>query len=309
MIPFVKMNERQKSDLESELKECNRVLASYHEIFKTSNGIKKQSRFEFFKIILSKNPGEGVELGGGVTISPEDSKKIARIKEIEWQLIQGFSRMISKIARKWAEKEYHGFDFDDLEGEALSAAVHSTIYFGKEQRYSTFIYHCVNRRLARFCSGSEGLAGVSRDVLKTKKEYQALRLEEGSTFDGTVQKMGLSDREIRRLIFSLNRVHQSCDEKGCEFLVADDAQNSGPNEVPFLAGILDSLELTDIERAVLDGFMNSPTGTLGLGSVARTLVNPKTNKPYTRMSFTYAWQRVKKKIQEACGRPTFDRAA
>jgi hypothetical protein len=55
------------------------------------------------------------------------------------------------------------------------------------------------------------------------------------------------------------------------------------------------MNLTDLEKAVLEGFMQS-SSKLGINSVAKNVVNPKTGKPFSRMAVTYSWRRVKEKI-------------
>jgi hypothetical protein len=309
-IPFVSLSEAEKFRLEHSLRERNRLLAHYHDLFKAASGLQKHKRCEFFKTVSGHN-GSSLSIGG-VDIPAEDVSKISEIKEIEWRLICGFSKLITKLAHKWhGATEDASIGMDDLEGEALQAAVYSAIHFTKEERYSTFLYHCVNRHMAKLCCRAGSLSGVSRGCAKTKRKFQKLIMEEGATFDSVVDKMGLSERQARRLQFSLTKVRTASDspEDSREITAVDkQAVPSEKYETSLLESLIPTLELSDLEKAVLEGFMKSPTGRLGIGSVSKNLINPKTNKPYTRMSFTLAWQRVKKKIADAYG-TLADRAA
>ena len=59
---------------------------------------------------------------------------------------------------------------------------------------------------------------------------------------------------------------------------------------------LDSIEMSQLEKAVLDGFLQSSKG-MGLNSISKNIINPKTGKPFTRMAASLAWKRVKEKIK------------
>jgi DNA-directed RNA polymerase specialized sigma subunit len=311
MIPFVGLSEEKKLELERSLRERNLILARYHGFFTSAAGVEDHKRRDFFNMIVESGPGD-IELSG-VRIPASDVAKICEIKDIEWRLIQGFSKLISKMARKWHDSTNDlSLDVEDLESEAFQAAVYSVLHFTKEERYSTFLYHCVNRHISKICSKSGGLSGISRECSKRRRRCQKLLLEEGATFDSVVGEMGLSDRQIRRLHFSLTKVRAASDlsDEQKELVAVDN--HPGPSEkyeVSLLEKIVPNLDLNELEKAVLDGFMNSPSGSLGIGSLSKNLINPKTNKPYTRMSFTYAWKRVKKKIADACGQGLLENAA
>jgi ribosome maturation protein Sdo1 len=55
-------------------------------------------------------------------------------------------------------------------------------------------------------------------------------------------------------------------------------------------------EFTDLENAVLDGFISS-SGRMGISSISKNIINPKTGKPYTRMAASLAWKKIKNKIK------------
>ena len=295
-IPFVSLSEEEKLGLERSLRERNCLLAHYHELFKAANNLHKHKKCEFFNMVLDSN-GASLSLNG-VNIPSEDVAKMSEIKDIEWKLICGFSKLITKVAHKWqGAADDASIGVEDLEGEALQTAVYSAIHFTKEERYSTFLYHCVNRHMAKLCSRTGSLSGVSRGCAKTRRKYQRLLMEEGATFDSVVVKMGLSEQQIRRLQFSLTKVRTASDvtEGEKELTVVDNqVAPSEKYETSVLDSLIPKLELSELERAVLEGFMKSPTSRLGIGSISKNLINPKTNKPYTRMAFTLAWQRVKK---------------
>lgn len=305
MVPFVELSDAEKKALEQDLRECNTLLAHYHEDYNSSNDQCKRN--DFFKLFVSAyKQGQGMTVGG-VEIPPSDAAKIMHIKSLEWSLMCAFSRLINKLAYKWSRRTSDNcLGPEDMQGEAFEAAIYSVIHFTEENRYSTFLHHCVNRHLAKVCNRTNGLSKLSSSAVKIKHEYQRLAKDEGATFDGVVQKMKLTQKQARTLRASLVSLKNSSSASGeeREFVVVDNTMNPEHHvgNASSIAEALANLELTDLERAVLEGFINSPTNSLGIGSLSKNLINPKTNKPYSRMSFTYAWQRVKKKIADAYSR-------
>lgn len=304
-VPFVELSDEDKIKIELELCGCNSVLAKHHDSYKSNNGLVRHKKSDFFKLVMDRyRPGQGVQLNG-MSIPADDVVKIARIKEMQWEMICAFSRLIKKLAGRWARKTTDRcLGLEDLESEAMEAAVHASLYFNGEKRFSTFLHHCVSRRLSKVCNRTTGLSGLSRKAVRLKQEYNRLKNEEGATFDSVVHKMGLNEKEVRQLRSSLCILNTESDvvDEG-EFVVIDNSAGIsdyiGDSSITELASKLD---LTDLEKAVLEGFMNSSTSRLGIGSLSKGLINPKTNKPYSRMSFTFAWKRIKKKIADAYGR-------
>jgi hypothetical protein len=99
---------------------------------------------------------------------------------------------------------------------------------------------------------------------------------------------------------ALCEVHNmsSIEKNESELCIVDDSEASAEAPDKSILNIAHNLDLSDLERAVLEGFLSSKT-KLGLNELSKNLVNPKTQKPYSRMAFTLAWRRIKEKIQQA----------
>jgi hypothetical protein len=65
--------------------------------------------------------------------------------------------------------------------------------------------------------------------------------------------------------------------------------------------VVRSLSLSQIERLAVNAVMSSPLGALGLAKGCKELINPVTNRLYTRAAVSAAWLRAKKKIGDAIG--------
>ena len=79
---------------------------------------------------------------------------------------------------------------------------------------------------------------------------------------------------------------------GGSFTIHQDEKVKNENQIN-----IDFSEFSELEKAVLEGFMNS-SNNLGISIVAKNLINPRTGKPYSRMACTYAWKRIKEKIKK-----------
>jgi len=72
-------------------------------------------------------------------------------------------------------------------------------------------------------------------------------------------------------------------------------------EVPFnLAECMNGVDFSLFEQQVIDRFLKD--GSSGwMTRLAAATINPETGKPYTKMSVSYAWKRIIRKLQERCG--------
>ena len=305
-VPYRPLSKERKAELESVLKESNRLLEDYHTQMKQNNGLKRHERTKFLAEIHKSFAGCDL-LIENVVIPKKDVEIILRSKLLEWELLCGFSRQIQSLAKKWsARSSDSSISIDDFMSEAFHVAFKAIAHFSEEGAcFSTYLYSCVNKRLAFFCAKNCGLSGVSNRSLALKRQYSVLAAEEGATFDSIVSKMDISEKKVRMLrSVLLGNVQNatSLEKDASELALVDDC----PMDTENLSGTLKSLEsvvsnagLTELEQKVLEGFMDSSTSRLGIGSFTKKLINPKTNKPYSRMTFTYAWRRVKEKLADA----------
>ena len=289
LVPHVPVGESRKAEIEDILRTGNRLLKRHHEAMKRASGLKKHSRVAFLKMVSeSFRPGEDVAVGG-IVVPAADAESILSVGKVEWELLGSFSSMITQIVRRWSRGRDVCLSYDDLTGEAYVAAKLATIHFIDENvRFCTFLHGCVSRHLSKICGQTNSLSALSPSVVRLRLKCRKLMSREGANFDSVVKEMRLSKFELSRLRAAM------CEVRGSSF--DDSASNL---DDPFVeSGLLEKvgkIEFSDLERAVLEGFLGD-----GLGSVAKKLVNPATQKPYSRMAFTFAFRRVKEKIAEVC---------
>ncbi|NBT57394.1 hypothetical protein EBT16_01275 [bacterium] len=284
-IPYVPVSEERKTELEKGLRHANLLVQEYAR--------KSGVDCDFFREQVLSN---------AVEVAPHDAETIRSAKEMEWEILCAFSNLIAKIVNRWASKTCDSsLSPEDLANEALARAVKAVRGFTQDGiKFCTFLHVCVNRRLSELCVKSGSVSRIPRSVARMKMQYMTLANEEGATFDSVVQKMGLSQKRVAELIFALKGVSGEPDDAH-NMRVVDESDHSKEDldaEKTGIMSILGNLELSELEKAVLEGFLRSE-GKMGLSEFSKKLINPNTKKPYSRMAFSLAWARVKEKIAKA----------
>jgi DNA-directed RNA polymerase specialized sigma24 family protein len=284
-IPYVPVSEERKAELEKSLRHANLLVQEHAR--------KSGVDCDFFREQVLSN---------SVEVSPQDAETIRVAKEMEWEILCAFSNLIAKVVNRWAAKTCDSsLSHEDLANEALARAVKAVRGFTQDGiKFCTFLHICVNRRLSELCVKSGTVSRIPRSVARMKMQYMTLANEEGSTFDSVVQKMGLSQKRVAELIFALKGVSGDLDYDRDMRIVdeSDELREDLDGDKPGIMSVLGSLELSELEKAVLEGFLRSE-GKMGLSEVSKKLINPNTKKPYSRMAFSLAWARVKEKIVKA----------
>ena len=288
-LPNVRIPERRKLELEEELRACNALL---HETCPESS-----SKSQFLSCLYSRFSGSDVEVDG-VVVDASTAKRLLSIKEMEWEILCGFSGMIKKAAFKFSGiSDDCSLSYEDCESEAIRTVINALPHFTRGSvRLSTFLHVCMQRHLSRTLAQ---YAGTPDSVLKIRKRYESLISEEGANFSSVVERMGLDEDQVERLVDSLKKVKNgtTLDRPESEFAVVEDGCRA---EGDILKAAREA-DLSELERAVLDGFLTGGDG-LGLSELSKNLINPKTKKPYSRMAFSLAWKRAREKIAAVYGK-------
>jgi len=329
MIPYVPINENRREELQIDLSNCNKTLKKYYKQvahrkgsrgFVTSNN-ESINRPKYYKQILGAYrscPTADINLHG-VLIPNCDVRAIVFLEDIRWEILTSISGMLTGLANKKNKSKSlcdSALSFEDLESEAFKSALSSIHSYAKEKIcFSTYFYVCANRHISSLCSRSNSMSKLSKKSIKLKRRYIEVQksLGRNSNFEEVVELMNLKENEIELLRSTLNCFVSHHDEKTTmskHYAGVDGAKHyssSGKrggdlilsSNNTFVESLDDKeiggMNLTDLEKAVLEGFMQS-SSKLGINSVAKNVVNPKTGKPFSRMAVTYAWRRVKEKI-------------
>lgn len=281
-IPYKEISEEEKIRMEDELRSCNRILEHHHNVAR--KGGFSGSRRSFFSI-LCKQP-ENHE------IPPEDLQKIRSLKSLEWDFLCAYSKMILKSAKKRKKSLDSSFSEDDICAVALEGFLNAFCCFTKEDvRFSTYLVKCVSRHMSDFVS-SANMLKIPLDILKLKAAVLGRMREDQITFDSALDMMMVPEETRRKLAFSMcdiKNVHRCADPP-----IYEEEEKSG-----FSLDSLSGLELCmgDLERLVFGEFMRLGAD-MNLAEISRRTINPKTGRPYSKMSMCHAWKKVRMKISE-----------
>lgn len=328
------MSKERNAFIQSKLSESNKILENYYSKVSgcTKTGLRLVGDKKFNKMTLvnkiveenKKQPNSSVFVAN-ITIEKEDVEKIVFAKSLEGEVISSFSRMFYKIASKWTRINNDVcLSVEDLESEAIQAALVAMYgYTDTDYAISTYLYKCVSNKIRNVCNSTNQLSNLGSNAISIKRKYEEAKakFEGNKNFDEIVQSLDLTEKEMKILKSTFSKVLNCSDLSGEDKVNPLDYTSIGKKfsgicgEVEYscvsngnnftIRNIesndksisLNLEEFTELEKIVLEGFMTS-NNNLGIGSLAKKLVNPKTGKPYSRMAITYAWRRVKDKIKK-----------
>lgn len=325
-----KISEDRLVFIQKQLANSNNLLESYHSKIVTDCGRlgfrivgtdKKLNKIDFVNFICSKPITSDIVIAN-VVINKQDAQIIANSKEYESEILLGFMNMFSKIAIKWSSFTSDVcLSKEDLEGEAIQAAMLAIYnYTDTETSISTYLYRCVTNKIRNIFNKVNPLSDFGSNAIEIRKKFEEAKnkMHQSYTYDEIIQSLNFTNKEIQILqsmsatvsgqydsekekssndYTSLGRkfsgidgsIAYSCSSNGSSFTIHSE-ENENSVEI-------DMAEFSELEKVVLEGFMNSKNN-LGISHFAKNLINPKTNKPYSRMAITYAWRRVKDKIKK-----------
>ncbi len=327
---YSEITDVRRKELQGSLAESNKILRKYYKQIAVSKGRRgfethdgnNINRPKFYKQILelSKiNPHSDLVIHGA-TIPCAEVEKITNLENIKWEIVTSISNMIYSIVNKKINKiRDRSLSFEDLESEGFKSVLSSIYSYSDDQIcFSTYFYTCVNREINNLCNRSNPMSKLSKKSIALKKKFAEAKKSLGTyaSFDEIVSVMGIKQAEVELLKNSMNTLtlseesmvfskHHCGLDGGKQYFASGSSRgnlvlscsNNNFDDSLSAGDEIGRLDLTPLEKAVLDGVMQS-TSKLGINSVAKNLINPKTGKPFSRMAITYAWRRVKSKINK-----------
>lgn len=278
------MGDSRLRDVESLLARCSGVLGGYM----GASGLK--SRLKFFMELMSRHrPGSGCAIGSA-RVSAYDAALMLEVKDVECELLGHFSKMIQQAVARRARA--HGKDADSLHAAAYETFFMAMLNYNGSVRFSTYLHKCLRSNLNRSCDKDSVVRVPSR--VRSLSMRVVGRMGEGSTFDEALE--GMEEADIRRVIASMRLVSTATDLEVDE---SELATVEGGESLAWVGRALEGVEFTRLERAALRGFMDAPSGEMGLSSALKGLINPNTGREYSRAAISAAWAQARKKIRRA----------
>lgn len=313
-IPTHKATEAEKDEQDKIMRRGNKVFHQYHERVKArvqGTGDGRYSRIRFRKELYDahKSNPKRIEVRG-IVISQSDFSIINKIKEVEFQVLSTYSRLIFKIAKKWSVIDSN-MSFEDYYNEAVSATIKAMWGFVKENiKFVTYLHWALHRHMLNFTNENKPMSAWTQENKKLYGDFEQIRRENGMDigFDEIVKLMGLSEKEVGDLRSMLTKVINQV-----EFSKGLSVESEMPNSLGIYSAEqkevkpvldFDQMEairrtpMTDWERQVLDAYLQGGRGWAS--DVARNNVNPETGQPYSRRAPKIALDRVLARIKENC---------
>lgn len=270
-------------------------------------------------------------------VDSDTVSKILAVRAIEYEIMCSYSRLFSKWANGWCENTSVSVSFDDLYDECIGAAMNSVVaYTDPAIKFSTYVSVAVKRQLSRTVLSANPLSTPSPEAIDVINRYYETRrkLNRKASYDDIVDAMKLDANElcllksmmvtvINQSALEVNEQNDHEDRIGNDYAALGNVHCGLDGAVswnrvgagstssykerttldPDMVAAIENANLTELERAVLEGFVanghQSDHRNQGIGDAVKDIVNPKTGKPYSRMMRTFALRNAKKKIQAA----------
>lgn len=273
--------------IEKALAASSRLVGQY----KMSSGLCDSIAF-FAAFMKAYREGANVFVGEAL-IPAEHASVMIGVKDIESELLSGFSLMIQKATVSCGRS--YGRDPEDLQAEAYQAFFRAMINYSGETMFSTYLWYSLTRNLSRACL-DKGELKVPRDVRKIAMRVVNAMNAHSMTFDDAVAAEGVPDGCVSKVVSAMSRVHSTTELeiRPSDLATCEDSESFG-----WVSNAVEVAGLGRLERAVLAAFMSSPSHSLGLTEGCRDMINPDTGKPYSRAALSAAWKQAKKKIARA----------
>ena len=327
-IPYVKLTGDQKENALQILGRGNVLLKKWAVYYPA----KKYRQFRNAVMSGNKNPDNKI---------PEDKHReflveiplILAIRKrydfldnrsTEEAILQGYSAMAKKHARKWANGIPAGYEstlsFKDYLQEAYMQVIEAMYSWLPEHKVDigTYIFWTLKNRMSNVANQQGNTFRLTNDDLKLVSRYEKAKREmsvrDRVSFDEIVEQLQLTKEEGKALSGLLAQVYSES-----RILKSEDSEESDSDndytgyrtdisrvtdtdkfiQEQHVADTLRRAGLNDIEKEIITVAMNPYRGWQT--EFAKNHVNPGTNKPYSRMRVTQILQIAQGKVQRAMG--------
>ena len=238
---------------------------------------------------------------------------ILSVRKYEWDILCSISNMIIDLVNKWVAKGLPIILSDeDLYSEAVAAAVNSIYYYNKKNvRFITFAHHSINNAISRAINTSGHFAKVGRNTRKLMVRVDELKQKTNGpiTADEIAIKLNLTKRQRKTVdalsISVFNESGLSDNKKGADGKLNDYTALAKREKRDCLEKdqleAIEKVALTPFEKEVLSAYVAAPINGWRT-AIAKKHINPKTGKPFSRMTPILALKRIRKKVARIYGK-------
>jgi len=302
------------------------VRTAYKKMIGNEPSRKKRlfrSQFHYRKCLLDRL-GTGIKSIDfcGFTFTECDVEAIKMVEDAKFRIASGYVNLASKIINRLYKSDFvteNAFPKEDAVSESVIAMMKAVTSFDRSDiEVSTYVGTLVRTELFKKVKHTV----YGRKGVLVERYYKAKFENPHLSFDELVCNMELSDKSIAILIQRLKTVctesdlcpqavsgeeHPTIDIVSQEFrnikgeITSGNFINDEGVEIDVRVAIQNA-DLNSLQLAVIQGVMSSTSNGYhnGTCSIGTTMINPNTNKPYTRAACTQAMMAAKKKILKSC---------
>jgi hypothetical protein len=238
-------------------------------------------------------------------------------RTIEWAMLCGFSALARKHARRWHAHENHstGMLLEDYENESYLTILDCIYaYSDPSIKFSSFAWRALRNKLIGVTNKNTLFCPLSKEDVNLLQSYDKTKLDLNGpcNFDQVVTKMGLDAEQRQQLILATTRMilesqmllpDKGSQENNEDYTAKRLGIDSCADKKLFVLEIKEAIiraKLTDFEKQVLEASFDASYGWVA--EFARTNINPKTNRPYSRMWIGVVlndiYSKIRKQLEE-----------
>lgn len=338
VIPQKSLNKTHRAQCYAIMRRGNPVLHEWHSLVAIARDLGREYTRSDFRIELFQHlnggcrvvllPLPGTTYAGNprtIRIPASDVQLMCAVRDIQDTMLQGYSKMVSKIARSWSERNGNSEfpSFWDFYGEATLTMMDAIYGFTKKgTQFSTFAWSAINNRMINVWNEANPLSCWTGRDRKLREALSDARLQINGpcNFQDLLDHMGINESERIALERTFPHIvwassitkDGSCPNReeiqdytaqGVDIRCVSIGLPKDPEELhrkltPTQTQIIETLQLTEFEWAVLEASYED--GKRGWQTrVAKRNINPITEKPYSRRAIWIILKRIKERLQQA----------
>jgi DNA-directed RNA polymerase specialized sigma subunit len=324
-IDHIDLSDKEKTECKEIMCDGNSRFIYWHDKIKKEyekrTGKKHFSRSKFRGQLLNKLSKEGVkEISAlGVVIPKEDIEKILKVKSIEVKILQGHSKLMHKLAKRWSSKS--NMEFTDTYQEIQIQFLNAIYNFNKKElQFSTFAYHAATRHMISLCSIHKPFSSWGPKVNELYNEFENAKRkfnrhcsrEEVYILMNKIRKdndrsvISEKDKDILEkigssLISQSDMKHEENESCNFDNLISTDSVRMGVSLNDLEAKAVKTAGLTPFEKLILKQYLKSDFSKKKSGwatEFALNNINPNTGRNYAKSVPGMVLKQVKEKILE-----------
>jgi DNA-directed RNA polymerase specialized sigma subunit len=231
---------------------------------------------------------------------PAVGRHFQRLEQITPLVLAGFIRISLNLCRAFYvsnEKNHPTVTFDDYMTEAQMAIWDSMYSFDGSNRFCTYAYGAVKRRLVDFVRDEERMSGISRGVRKLRTKVKELMSKQHLSFEEAITVAADMEEVDEVVLEQLRDAMYFMTELNCDKAHPEASEPQESPEIQAMREAVATTGLSDLERELIEAHLRGDRGYQA--EMARIRINPNTERLYTKMRLSQIFHEACNKLRAA----------